>query len=1066
MLMPWRALSSSRFLFSLDKGGLIGRSFVLSLVAASVVSANVTSSRAADPEPLPELVRPPQDRGLPYTRSAHSSAMAKIGKTVAVFAGSRYAYVLGYRVRLDPGNLLGGEALLRDGEVLVPAAFAGALDLSTPSPKPAPAYLADRWVYDLELPTRSDFPRVQVEGKDYVNFAELARARGWKVFSHPRGLVVAGKEDLRFGDEEQTLLDTVISQFDTPDKYADPDIATKHVPTLTRQGKWTDHVKVTPEQNALLNGPETAWETPPKSRYDLAGFNASLLGSKVPAPGVYPRVLFSPEDVPMLARRIKESRIGQMSLAEAEMLFKRTWWDPTSSDGRLFQELASDDYRSLKLDGKGGFEGHVPGIHSSHVNYIVECLTAMAFYSLLNNDDERGTLAARALANYYRLIEPAIDERYALSDSEFGSSYVRPDGTVVPMNGNGSTTHWRGINGPTAPMNLGLALDFAGKWMNAADREVMRRVIAKTTYGRRAYAQDGPPRFRDVNWLTWDLPQILALAAIEGLEGFDPEAFAANVQSVKAFCDWGIDGSGQIFESNGKTGPGTQFFILAMVTTARRGENFWGHPHFRDLLFAQVMMTSPTGRVNVNSGTQYSPFSNSFFSKQVITEIRAFYPENRYADYLLSRGSDIYTLPEPWDAGEYRRQVPTQSRLRLPSPTHPSNTRAVLYDSDYQRTTREDLKLPNDFVNPTSGVLSSFSDASSLATWINLSVRPNHYLGAGHHHADAGMFHFSALGVDWFTESNLAQVYDGKLHNQVLVDGISQPNGYQAAATWLGASTGEGGSYAGADLTNSYNFRWLTQPGPVWKDSESAQEWEMDPSSEIARIFAGTARYKLRPWWPNSNFSNYIATSRASFNPMEYVFRSAGIVRGSHPYAFVFDDVKKDGESRLYQWSAMLNGGVWQANVPGLAPNQFALAFLPPPQGKAFDASAPKSILTPKRGDPVLIVTALGMAKSDDPALPLFQVETVEHAPDSKGRPQRYDRFLINQKTTSATYRILLTAIRHGDPIPRIESDAAGVEVTVSAPGQVDTISFRNTGNARTGFRIARGDRVLVDGPR
>ena len=44
---------------------------------------------------------PPQDQGLPYTRTAEKFALAKIKDTVAVFAGSRYAWVYGHKVRLD-----------------------------------------------------------------------------------------------------------------------------------------------------------------------------------------------------------------------------------------------------------------------------------------------------------------------------------------------------------------------------------------------------------------------------------------------------------------------------------------------------------------------------------------------------------------------------------------------------------------------------------------------------------------------------------------------------------------------------------------------------------------------------------------------------------------------------------------------------------------------------------------------------------------------------------------------------------------------------------------------------
>jgi hypothetical protein len=89
---------------------------------------------------------PPQDQGLPYTRSAQPFAVAKIKDYIAVFAGSRYAWVHGYKVRLDDVNWR-GEAVLRDGKIYVPTAFAGVLDLAEVKPAPAPAYLADGCIH-------------------------------------------------------------------------------------------------------------------------------------------------------------------------------------------------------------------------------------------------------------------------------------------------------------------------------------------------------------------------------------------------------------------------------------------------------------------------------------------------------------------------------------------------------------------------------------------------------------------------------------------------------------------------------------------------------------------------------------------------------------------------------------------------------------------------------------------------------------------------------------------------------------------------------------------------------
>lgn len=1048
-----------------------------------LVSLFVSIRVSADNAPAP-LSAPPQNQGLPYTRSARAAALAKIKDHIAVFAGSRYGYVDGFKVRLDPADLRGGEAALAGDKISVPAAFAGVLGLTDVNPAPAPDNLAARWVYDIGL-------KPAAAGAALVNLAELARAKGLVVSQHPRGLLIIGKTPVSFSAAEASLLDSVITLFDTPEKFADPAIPARSIPALARQGQWTDHIKATPEQLAVLSGPETVWPTAPKSSYDYTGFDAALLGSSVPAPGVYPRLLFTEKDIPALAARVKSTRMGRMSLIEQQYLFSKSWWDPSTSDGGVFKKLYSGDLAGLEWDIPPGtplnsvghqFKGQKHGIHNSHIAYVPECLTSMALYCLLTGDDARGRQVAAAVANYYKLREPLIDEWLRISDSEFGSSTKDANGAIVNLNGAGASTHWRNIHGLVANMNLALSLDFSGKWMTADQKETMRRVIAKATYGRRSYGQDAPVRFRDVNWMGWDLPHYLAVTAIEGLPGFDPEASASGAESVRAFCDWGIDDSGVVFESDGKTPGSFQFILLTMTTLARRGENLFGHPHWRKLLDGQIQMTSPSGRVIVNSGTQYAPYSRQEFSLQLTSELKGFFPGDRRPDYLVTKaisepGQDTDEYHRTWPRADfplenYAQTVASRPRLRLPSVTYPGFVRGILYDGDTVPTTRADLNLPLDFNAPTQGVFSSYSDRTPDAVWMNLYVRPHHYLGAGHHHADAGMFHFSALGVDWFTQSPFHQSFNGEFFNLVQVDGRSEPTsvpssgilGYNGAATYLGAISTPLAAVGSADLTYAYSWRWLTQPPQVWNDELKAMGWELEPSAENLRIWAGTDRYKMRPWWSNYTYSNYIPTSRAAFNPMRHVFRSTGLVRGAHAYGFVVDDLKKDDSVHLYQWVAMLNGGVCLANVPGLAANQLVLAYR---AGDPVPAEpAPKPVVVPAPGEPLLLVCALGLDASGDAKLPLIQVTRPAGPADKKAAPQFFDRLTVNLQAVEARFRILLIPVRAGGEIPRVSFDLAAQTAAVAWKDQTDVFSFTQGSNGRTQIEIQRGaDTILKTNP-
>jgi hypothetical protein len=384
----------------------------------------------------------------------------------------------------------------------------------------------------------------------------------------------------------------------------DPAIATKYIPTLKAQGKWTDHARVKPaDLKALEEGKETEWKFTPKSEYDYAGFNQSLLGSKVPAPGVYPRLLFSPEDLPMLRKHIAENKMAQKSMTEIEVLFKKTWFDPTTSDGKLFDKLATGDFDKNVPAGMGTNTYAVvgltkdfkPGIYTSHTNYITNCLTTMALYCLLTDNETLGKKVADALCNYYIIADKLVENHLRTSDSEFG---------ISGDDANNAETQWRGMIGMVPHMDLALSLDYAGKYMSPEQRRFVQLLIAKATYGRRTGGGDGPRRgWRDINHVTWHLTHHLTIAAIEGLDGFDPEAYASGCELASDFLEWGIDNKGQMFESNGKSGGGMEFELLAMIMQARRGDNLFGHPHLRKMLTAQVYTTSPNRKETLSSGT-------------------------------------------------------------------------------------------------------------------------------------------------------------------------------------------------------------------------------------------------------------------------------------------------------------------------------------------------------------------------------------------------------------------------------------------------------------------------------
>jgi hypothetical protein len=179
---------------------------------------------------------------------------------------------------------------------------------------------------------------------------------------------------------------------------------------------------------------------------------------------------------------------------------------------------------------------------------------------------------------------------------------------------------------------------------------------------------------------------------------------------------------------------------------------------------------------------------------------------------------------------------------------------------------------------------------------------------------------------------------------------------------------------------------------------------------------------------------------------MQYVFRSAGIVRGKHPYGLVVDDLKKDAQPHLYQWTAMLNGGVWKADVPGLVASQIVLAFREPDPKAKENPAKPRPAIVPQPGQPLLLVCSIGGGEA--------KVETAEGPADRNNKPQFYDRLTIDLRAAEAHFRIALVPFRMGEEI----------QGAFEWRDQKDKAEFTVGADNRTRISISREGRVLIRG--
>jgi hypothetical protein len=198
---------------------------------------------------------------------------------------------------------------------------------------------------------------------------------------------------------------------------------------------------------------------------------------------------------------------------------------------------------------------------------------------------------------------------------------------------------------------------------------------------------------------------------------------------------------------------------------------------------------------------------------------------------------------------------------------------------------------------------------------------------------------------------------------------------------------------------------------------------------------------------------------RVPFNPVQYAFRTAGLVRGKHPYALIVDDEKKDDREHLYQWTAMLGSGVWQAAVATPPAGQAVLAHVVPlPPHKGVVAPVPKPPLEVHAGDALCLVCALLPANVPAPGI---RIETAHDGPNDGKGPQPYDRLAIDWRAAESHFKVLMIPFRAGEAMPSVATDEAG-NATVTWGDQTDTLRFTAAADHRTRVAVVRNGQTAA----
>jgi hypothetical protein len=377
--------------------------------------------------------------------------------------------------------------------------------------------------------------------------------------------------------KDRILLPCLVLLLTTP-AYAAEDI--------TRQAELPG--ELTAEQ--ILNG-EYLWPASPEvdtRKVKNRHFQADAFG-KIPEPGVHPRILISPDQLPELRKTIQDTAAGRFAYHQITYNQEKSIRQEGTYSYELFKALAAGD-RSRAEDIINEQIKIPRGERYCHRNGFAYVLMTEAFDSLIRDDEMMGREVAAAITTlariYYDRLE-AMDEGFRAGmfkddpDIKKGFHNFKMSEQLIQLN----SDVWRSDRRSAIDGEPWFAFmyDYAHPWMSEEQRATCRKALNKYRSGRTTMGSHMPHHFRNWNWIPIGAGGLyLTALATEGEEGNDPRVIRHAAEILADFVKYGWSDMGSSNEAIGYTQFGLRWGVPSLIAMARRGENLWGWRRWRN----------------------------------------------------------------------------------------------------------------------------------------------------------------------------------------------------------------------------------------------------------------------------------------------------------------------------------------------------------------------------------------------------------------------------------------------------------------------------------------------------
>lgn len=765
------------------------------------------------------------------------------------------------------------------------------------------------------------------------------------------------------------------------------------------------------------------------TKVEFSGEGVTSVG-KVPPPGVHPRIFFSPEDLPAMRKRIKEDRGAR------EAWLNLLAW---SNALRLTYDEGADYAQPDRANGSFHVRGRFADLHRiGGYNPNRE-----DYYSILAEGGRPETYEKTPPAEFFK---PAAAEAFrCLIEEDAGGARRLAAATVTAV----KLEQERRANNPkpvgegqppkvstsrSSACALGYVYDFIYNWMTPEQQNLIREELVALSAWADNYGTFNNAEASRSNWATFSY-WVFDLMAIEGEPGFNDLKFLGLYRGWRNFFTYGFFDSGAAYEAEGKLLFGLDAAVAFDRVAHKYGlEPLTHHPlprrYYSDFSALAMLPTRDSFAVfDILGG-----MGGGFTTPQDLVIAKYLYPNDKTIDfaYRAMVGDDYQKLPHS-----------------LHFHWHQALTSAIFATAYNPEISPESLGMPLTFFCGQRGLMMTRSSWDKDATMLTMQVRG---ASGGHPYRDRNGIMMSGKGRTWVTIPG--KDVGGWAMNTVLIDGGEQ--NASTPARVVDFSDQNDATFLTGDAKYSWDWVWRTaeknmQGGPARAKDVKADNvaigagWSL--VDQTFNDFAWTKNenpvfnrpLKFQASWIGMD-GNLTPVIRQVNTPVLRSFRTAGLVRGPHPYVLVVDDIERDGLPARYDWNLTLPGDVVEVKrTPGEgSEGDIVLA------GK--DDMDPDGALRPN--SPALLIRPLAV--------------NGERMNWLLGPREKQNILSLSTRATSPDFKVLLYAFRQGEPLPEVSRHSSGQKFTIRFPGQEDIVETSPGTAGKTNVTITRAGKSLV----